>query len=1644
MKKTGKLLLISVMCLLLATAFVACSGQSYKLSFETGCEITVNAVEAKSGEEVSLPVLERAGYAFCGWYEESDFSGSPIEKIKPSRDTTFYAKWAKLYSLTLDTAGGTLSEKTLSLKAGDNLSAVLRDKIPEKQNLVFGGWFIGKKSVSEQSVMPQSDLTVVAKYKAEYTVELFRRKTETDEFEKYDTEKGYAYVGESFTSDDEKEGFTEVTTDETKTTIESVSEDSKNNVLKRFFEVKKIDLTFVPGYEGSLSRSEQITLRYGDEYEFSAVAFERKGYMLVGWKSDTDGKIYSVKRVVFNDEKASVNGDKTTVKHDDVFTAVWSKGYSNAFGGDDYIYLFEEQPKTAYFVRGGLVFKGDYVASRKEFYFEDENEDIIIEGKINDDYTFSYKVTNLTDVSAMLYSVENGVEKNTKIVFGNNDKIIYTDENGSSEGYYRVDENNLYTATLTSGDLKGQSLVFVLSSYSAENEDTGAVEDVTVFRLRNEKEYELGTVLRASVSDGKLVYYPNAYSLTFGGFGTVVYAGVRNGVVSTESFYCVVDGDKIILKNSDDALVGTVKTFTIGNAKCYMFYDEELDGSFTNENGVTLTLDGLYTAKYVANKTTVNGVYEISNSVFGGKIITMTGENGVYKFVLDKKVASGGVIGDENDAEETTYTLNIKGEDYREYYYGSGKTVYYAPLFVLGDKGVGTASLYGYTQKSTFALISSGTYQTNEISKKTTYTATYFADDESVADVLNSPFNIKNIHSFDCFLSSFSSGSVNYPVSFWFSYEKGDDKTTLYVEYSSADGEKLEVVGNVAYYRAADFSATGSFEKDGEAFVLTYSDGTAKKLYFACNEERLTFARLDDMPYVAYLRDNSGATVKSKYLESDGKGGGKYYDNDTVVIGTIEKTNRISVYAGNVYSFKSGDGTVSFEFVRVSGSFSVYDKAYDKAYFSDKDGVLVLDGFGNCSYTVLGETIYQGVCSLTGTVVTAEINGKTRYFDLTAQKFTLRGTEYGEYTVIDNNYAPYKEFYELDGYGVIKSFTVNADGVIAYGIQGEYVVDGGRVFFTLKNGAEKTEGEFEIGSGTITYKEKRYNVFITVHKEKVSVYVNTNDWSILILDDVGGAVRISEDGKTDYGGYTLVTDNLLYFFISDGSDACIFRYDYDKGTAIPVKFSNRGYYTTELESLLFSEYGFAIFGGTERCYYDLEGNDVIIYRKDETASGSKYGFRKENFGAFENQKTYNGKTYYSNNGYAVKFVRAEEGKDKYPVTLASGSSKKYSLSNLSFAPDGKKEFKADAVITINGRGYIAYVRREVDDENNTRTYLDVGTYTFEIILDYKGENEPGSVTEGISTYTVISMNSVISASAYRYLDNYYKAYVANGAKYAAGYKNDIGTVYVNSVYDENGEKTDSYVSATFGSGSGFYDANGDVITLERAAFVYDEESSTYIVNFTANDGFNYEFAFGLRYHSAYKKTFGYYVYYLVRTETLDTDDGYEVTAKRIIASDYSNLSSGSFHSVTLKKDGVEIPYHGAIISGDKTELRYITREKDEFGTVISSTYYTIKFVNASGAEIGDNDKVPATYASVHVERKEMIVLNTADGKTSIDAESLTNAVLLTTENGVALVSSTAYDETTGVYTIVAGGKTYAFKLSSDGKTIVDFSETSEQ
>lgn len=95
----------------------------------------------------SFAVPTREGYKFKGWeYDGAVVSATDLWKI--DKDVTFTAKWAKIYTVTLNVNGGTLSETTITVVQGESYTL----PTPKREGFNFLGWKHGSTKVAMNGV----------------------------------------------------------------------------------------------------------------------------------------------------------------------------------------------------------------------------------------------------------------------------------------------------------------------------------------------------------------------------------------------------------------------------------------------------------------------------------------------------------------------------------------------------------------------------------------------------------------------------------------------------------------------------------------------------------------------------------------------------------------------------------------------------------------------------------------------------------------------------------------------------------------------------------------------------------------------------------------------------------------------------------------------------------------------------------------------------------------------------------------------------------------------------------------------------------------------------------------------------------------------------------------------------------------------------------------------------------------------------------------------------------------------------------------------------------------------------------------------------------------------------------------------------
>ncbi len=1106
----------------------------------------------------------------------------------------------------------------------------------------------------------------------------------------------------------------------------------------------------------------------------------------------------------------------------------------------------------------------------------------------------------------------------------------------------------------------------------------------------------------------------------------------------------------------------------------YMLYDESTNKTFESETSqATLMLDGLYSATYFDGTTTLKGVYQVvGTSVLGGSIIRFYSEEGAvgsepatFTFIIRSVTVETGDTGENGKPiTETKYYFEKKHNSYGEYYYRDSDPevlYWYSPLLAVNDGAEGKATLYGRTKQSEYVKISEGSVVFNQETNTYMYTAERYFDVEE--ELVTEPYDLQTVVSFVFNTAVLQTSKGNVGVTYWYSVTTkgidGSDNTTTELPtatYTSGDAS-IFLVGGFIVYNSTDGSFTAVYTVSGNILTVSTSQGT---MYLELDEENNTFIVLQHAPYTAKEIIQGNKYTSNQTLAFDGKGGAVYTvkdgENETVYEGTVEKSSEFtSVNNSEIWVFTSNDGTLTFKFIRLYASnnnlFSRFNETYNGDYRAEDGSRLKLDGFSYMAEYFNsddGTTVKSSyfVVDNEENVVCMIIDNAYRYFDIKDNKqFTARGVEYGTYILMDNQNAT-GVYVKLDGYGKLSVFTISDEEEQYIDQNGTYTSDGYEFTLTYKNGSENTT---LVGKrGVIQISSSYYNVFVVSHKEVARIYVNETDFSVLVLDENGGAVRYNKMGEREVGEYIIITDNMLYYASTQVEDACIYIYDNEKGVATPFNFPERGYYTSDLgASLQFTKYGFAVFNGTTRYYYNVENDEVVIYRRANAGETgvvtNEYGFVEEQFGTFAETVEYNDVTYIRNNGFAVLFGRDEATKDKYPVPISKQGEEDYKmpLEDLTFTPSGKVSFNVSGKVKIDGSEFSCTVTRTDDGT----MYVTVQYFRFYINVTFNGDR---------NTYEVTAMEHRRTLPSCYYLNMYYLYYMLFGQTLV----NNVGEIAIITDYDEYGVAAEkSYIQGTFGEGSLMYGVDGEILSFNTDDYVYDEETKIYTVNFKGVDGYDYHlyFAIGSTYVGS-----GYNVYAMTREETVESADGYKVVFERVIATDTS-LAQGAFYSIKLFKDDVEIESAANIYATSLSKVYYVLREKTDDGKITSTTYYTIEITEKTDTGVGSDEEEKNPYIlslidTVTVSCETVETIYSEDGLSFVDLSPTKGILLISntvkdeeTENETTylyLITESVYDDVAGVYTVKnSAGKTFTVKISGEeGSKTAEITEVVEE
>lgn len=86
-------LIIALVTLLVLLIIILIVNKKYKISYNTNGGNSLKATRSKAGKVIVMPIPEKAGFTFEGWYLESDLINKANFKAMPRQKITVYAKW---------------------------------------------------------------------------------------------------------------------------------------------------------------------------------------------------------------------------------------------------------------------------------------------------------------------------------------------------------------------------------------------------------------------------------------------------------------------------------------------------------------------------------------------------------------------------------------------------------------------------------------------------------------------------------------------------------------------------------------------------------------------------------------------------------------------------------------------------------------------------------------------------------------------------------------------------------------------------------------------------------------------------------------------------------------------------------------------------------------------------------------------------------------------------------------------------------------------------------------------------------------------------------------------------------------------------------------------------------------------------------------------------------------------------------------------------------------------------------------------------------------------------------------------------------------------------------------------------------------
>ena len=122
-----------------------------------------------NGEQIILPFPEKDGYWFTGWYENeacTKLYGMNGVILNPTKNTTLYAGWSPVYTVTYNPTGGSVTPASM-----DYTGTILTLPLPSDSARAFAGWYTEEEGgtfigMGNDTYLPTEHITLYAHWEA--------------------------------------------------------------------------------------------------------------------------------------------------------------------------------------------------------------------------------------------------------------------------------------------------------------------------------------------------------------------------------------------------------------------------------------------------------------------------------------------------------------------------------------------------------------------------------------------------------------------------------------------------------------------------------------------------------------------------------------------------------------------------------------------------------------------------------------------------------------------------------------------------------------------------------------------------------------------------------------------------------------------------------------------------------------------------------------------------------------------------------------------------------------------------------------------------------------------------------------------------------------------------------------------------------------------------------------------------------------------------------------------------------------------------------------------------------------------------------------------------------------------------------------